>query len=175
MPLLAGPYLGEDPLVTVVGDPGNAVVFGVEIERTFLLVDRSIAERWEVSDAQLEETARGNLRRRAARLDATSLTHGTLSGRIVRVLENLPWASSLVLDVDALMRVFGQDDQVFAAPTRGMLLSFSPEAPPHVIAQILEDYERRAARPLLLDPFFLFERRLIWQEAEEDEHWFVDR
>lgn len=174
MPLLAGPYLGQDPLVTVVGEPGCAVVFGIEVDRTYMVVDRPVSERWEVSDAQLEGSAQANLRRRAGRIDATSLTHGTISGRIVRVLETVPWASSLLLEHAELVRVFGHDDQVFAAPKRETLLSFTPEAPPHVIAQIVEDYEHRAAWPLLLDPFFLSEGRLVWQEAEEGEGWVAD-
>jgi hypothetical protein len=169
MPLLAGPYLGEDPLVTVVGEPGCAVVFGIEVEGTHLLVDRTVAQRWEVSDTQLHEVAHANLLGRAASISAADLTHGTLSGRIVHVLESVPWSSSVLLAPEHLRRIFGDGDRIFAAPRRETLISFSLETPPHVVSHIVIEYESRAPVPLMLDPFALVEGKLIWQEFEDDE------
>lgn len=171
LPLLAGPYLGSDPLVTVVGHPGCAVVFGVDIAETFVLVDRRVAERWECSDDLLASTAAANLDRRAAKLDPRSITHGTLAGRIVRILESVSWSSSLVLAPDHLTRLFGRDDQVFAVPRREMIVAFAVDTPPRVVAQIATDLEWKAAYPLLLDPFYLEGGQLIWQTAEDDGEW----
>jgi hypothetical protein len=174
IPLLAGPYLGEEALVTVVGEPGCAVVFGVEIEGTHILVDRTVAQRWEVSDTQLHEVAQSNLDRRAASLSAANLTHGTLSGRIVRILESVPWSSSVLLAPEQLQKIFGDHDQIFAAPRRETLMSFSLETPPHVVTHLVIDYESRAPIPLMLDPFALVDGKLIWQEFEDDEAWITE-
>lgn len=171
MPLLAGPHLGPDPLVTVVGRPGCAIIFGIEIDGTYVLVDRAVAERWEVSEPQLAEAGDANLERRAARMDAAALQHGTLSGRIVRVLEAVPWASSLILSPAHLMRIFGTQDQLFATPKRGTLMSFSLDTPGPVVAHVVIDYEANAAWPLLLDPFLLTDGRIVWQEPTELEDW----
>ena len=171
MPLLAGPYLGHDPFVTVVGEPGCAVIFGVEIQRTFVLVDRPVAERWETSDDQRDAVARQNLDRRAARLEAADLIHGTLSGRIVRILERVAWSSSLVLAPKHLVRLFGGDDQIIGTPRRETIIAASIDTPTSVFAHILVDYEYKAAYPLLLDPFLLEEGKLSWQSDDEDRAW----
>jgi len=44
LPLLCGPYLADDELMTDVLDPGCAVVFGVDLGRVFTLVDPEVAE-----------------------------------------------------------------------------------------------------------------------------------
>lgn len=172
LPLLAGPYLGPDPLVTVVGGPGCAVIFGIEVAGTFIHVDRSVAERWECSDDLLLRTGIENLDARAVRLGTGAITHGTLAGRIVRIIEN-PWASSLVLVPDHLVRLFGSDDQIIGTPRREMVAAFHADTPTHVVAHIVVDLEAKAAYPLLLDPFFLEAGRLVWQppESEDQDVW----
>jgi len=166
VPLLAGQHLGPE-LVTVLGRPGCAVIFGVEVNGAHLLVDRQVARRWETSDAQLEAAAMRNLDRRAARLTPSDVRTGTLAGRIVRVLDQVPWASSLLLSPEHLVRVFGAHDQVFGTPKRGVLMSFSADVPTRVIAHIVVDAEVNAAWPLLLDPFFLENGQLLWQDLDE--------
>lgn len=168
MPLLAGPYIGSDPLVTVVGPPGCAVIFGIGVAGTFAIVDRAVAERWEVSDEQFETIAYENLDRRAARLDRRALRHGTLCGRIVRILDSVPWASSLVLAPEQLQRIFGAETQLFGTPRRETLVAIPVDTPVPVAARIVVDLEMQAAYPLLLDPFLLDDGRIVWESIDED-------
>lgn len=169
MPLLAGPYLGDIPLVTVVAPIGCAVNFGVEIAGTFVLVDRPVAQRWECSDDQLREAAWANLRQRASRLTPADLRHATFSGRIVRVLDRVPWATSLVFAEDELVRLFGESDQVFGVPRRDTVLAFGFDVPERTIADIVVDFEADAAYPLMLDPFVRCEGQLLWSLTREEE------
>jgi hypothetical protein len=173
LPLLAGPYLGPDQLVTTVAEAGCALVYGVEVERTFLVLDHEVIGRWECSVDQVHEIAHRNLARRAARLSPEHLRHGILAGRLVRVLEFVPWASSLLLVPDQLIRVFGGQDQLFGAPKRESLLAFSLDTPVRVAAHILVDFEDNAAQPLLLPPFVLIDGKLRWEEDEDEsaEEW----
>jgi hypothetical protein len=69
------------------------------------------------------------------------------------------------------MRIFGTQDQLFATPKRGTLMSFSLDTPGPVVAHIVIDYEANAAWPLMLDPFLLTDGRIVWQEPTELEDW----
>ena len=169
LPLLCGPYLADDELMTDVLDPRCAVVFGVDLGRVFTLVDQEVAERWEISTGQLRERALVNLRARASRLGPEVVRRGVLSGRIVRHLgDRIPWAASLLLDQDSLTRLFGSDDQVFLAPGRGTLMSFSLQVPASVLAHIMIDFEGGEPWPLFLDPFVLIDGKLIWQPDDDE-------
>ena len=168
MPLLAGTSLGRD-LVTKKGQPGCAVIFGVEFEGTYLIVDRPVAQRWETSDAQLSAAAQANLEHRAARLEPSAVRSATLAGHIVRILNSVPWSTSLLLSPSNLARIFGSQDQIFAVPKRNTLLSFSTDISTVVAAHVAVDIEVNAAYPLLLDPFLLEDGEVVWQDlAEED-------
>jgi hypothetical protein len=169
MPLLAGTALQGD-LVAVKSEPGCAVIFGIECERTYLIVDRPVAERWETSDVQLATAARANLERRAARLEPSTVRSATLSGHIVRILDSVPWSSSLLLSPSHLARLFGREDQIFAAPRRNTLLSFDINTATAVAAHVVVDVEVNAAFPLLLDPFLLEDGEVTWRDLA-DEDW----
>ncbi len=172
MPLLAGPYLGPDNLVTTVSPVGCAVIYGIEISGAHLLLDEGVMERWECSVGQAAEAAQSNLDRRAGRLSPAQVRRGVLGGHVVRILDRVPWASSLVLAPEHLVRVFGGVDQVLAVPRRDLLLSLSPEMPSMVAADIVTDFEANSAFPLLLDVFGLMGSRLVWggtvEESGED-------
>lgn len=172
MPLLAGTALELD-LVTVKGEPGCAVIFGIECAGAFLIVDRPVAERWETSDVQLAATAQANLECRAAELDPRAVRTATLAGHIVRVLDSVPWATSLLLSPPDLQRVFGSQAQVFATPKRNTLLSFSMDTSTAVAAHVAISVEENAAYPLLLDPFLLEAGEVIWRDLDE-ETWVLD-
>lgn len=172
MPLLAGPAFDLD-LVVVKGAPGCAVIFGIECERTYLIVDRPVAQRWETSDAQLAAAAHANLDRRAARLEASAVRSATMAGHIVRVLDSVPWSTSLLLSPPNVLRLFGRHDQVFAAPRRNTLLSFATDVSTAVAAHTAVDVEVNAAFPLLLDPFLLEDGEVIWRDLD-DEDWTDD-
>jgi hypothetical protein len=170
LPLLAGPRLdGEtEPLVRSVERPGCAVVFGIDLGGVFTLADVPVAERWECTSAQIRDVAFKNLRSRTAVLGPRLVTAGTLSGRIVRVLEGHGgWAASVLLLPDQLMRLFGEHDQIFVALSHGRLLSFPIDTPPVIVANILMDFEMNEIRPLLLDAFILIDRKLLWQDDGE--------
>jgi hypothetical protein len=167
MPLLAPPYLGPDPIVTSIAEPGCAVIFGIELARTFVIVDRQVAERWECTSAQLEAVAAANLRRRAGALRYASVRHGVLAGRLVRILDSVPWASSLILAPAELTRLFGNQDQLFGTPRRDLLVSIPITTPIAVAAHIVVDLETNASQPLLLDPFLLEGGALLWQSFDD--------
>jgi hypothetical protein len=168
MPLLAGPYLGPDRLVTTIAALGCAVTYGVEVKKTYLIVDHSVMERWECSVPQLAEVATSNLERRAARLSPADIHHGVLAGHITRVLDRVSWASSLVLAPNHLVRLFGGEDQVFGTPRREVLLGWSIDTPGRVAAHITVNFEANAAYPLLLDPFVLIDGELVWQDLPDE-------
>ncbi|HEU0236786.1 MAG TPA: hypothetical protein VFR14_10140 [Candidatus Limnocylindrales bacterium] len=113
LPLLCGPYLADDELVTDSLEPGCAVVFGVDLGRTFTLVDPEVAERWEVSTGQLRDRAVANLRARASRLGPEVVRRGVLSGRVMRHTgDRITWAASLAAGpgiADAAVRI-GRSD-----------------------------------------------------------------
>ena len=170
LPLLAGTRIdrpGEE-LVRAVAEPGCAVEFGLEIGTALPLVDALVAERWECSAAQIRDAAYANLRCRAAQLGRAAVTTATYNGRIVRISQARSWTSSLVLVPDELMRLFGDHDQVIAAPGRSLLVSFGMETPADVIADVIVDLEMNQAHPLMLDPFMLSGARLLWQCWDED-------
>jgi hypothetical protein len=116
-----------------------------------------------------------NLRERAVGLDATALTTGVMSGRAIRLLDGEPpWASSLLLGREALTRVFGSHDQVFAAARADCPLSMPVDVPSRVFAEIAIELERED-QSLWLDPFLLEGGELVWEgsltddDDEEDE------
>jgi hypothetical protein len=169
LPLLAGTALERD-LVAVKGEPGCAVIFGIECKRTYLIVDRPVAERWETSDEQLVAAARANLERRAAQIEPSAVRSATLSGHIVRILDAVRWSSSLLLSPLNVRRLFGGEDQIFATPRRNTLLSFDMDTAPAVAAHVAIDIEVNAAFPLLLDPFLLEDGEVTWRDLA-DEDW----
>ena len=170
LPILAGPRFDApgEPLVRATSDLGPAVEFGLPIGPWFARVDWPVAERWECSATQLLDQAMSNLRDRAATLTPAAVRTGVLSGRQVRLLDEDPrWASSLVLDVEALRRVFGGHDQLIAAPRVDCLLSMPAETPGPVFAEIAIDLERETDS-LWLDPFVLIDGVLTWANGDED-------
>lgn len=176
MPLLAGPHLDRagEPIVRGVVEPGCAVIFGLDLGGAFSLVDATVAERWECSPDQIRDVAMKNVRVRAARLTPQAVISGTLSGRIVGALEGHGgWAASMLLLPDQLMRLFGEQDQIFVAPGEALLLSFPIDTPAAVVANVRIDFERSEIRPLMLDSFLLLDRQLHWQDGGDvdDEPW----
>jgi hypothetical protein len=164
LPLLSGPRFDPpgEAVVRIQSPLGPMVEFGLPVGHWFARVDRPVAERWECSAEQLFEQGLGNLRQRAAQLDAGSVTTGTMSGRAIRLLDGEPpWASSLLLDKEALLRVFGGHDQLFAASRTDCLLSMALDTPGRVFADIAVDLEREE-ESLWLDPFVLEAGELSW-------------
>jgi len=132
MPLLAGPYLDPpgESLVRAVLPPGVTVTFGIDLGRGVMpFVDSPVAERWECSPSQICSVAIENLERRAAQLETSAVVSGTLSGHIVGVLQRPAWASSLLLSTPHLVRLFGDQDQIFVAAGHGTLISLPIDAP----------------------------------------------
>ena len=170
MPFLCGPCIDdpEFPRVRATAPPGCAVEFGVDVGGVFPIVDARVAERWECTPAQLLSVGLDNLHRRASCLTRSTVKTATFSGRLVRLLEGVPYAASLLLAQDELMRLFGRGDQVFGAPSSSTLLSFALDTPPLVVAHTVIDFEMSEQVPLMLDPFMLIDGELIWQPADED-------
>ncbi|MEX2010909.1 MAG: hypothetical protein WEF51_01595 [Chloroflexota bacterium] len=158
-----------------VSELGCAIVYGVAVGAAFPLVDAGIAERWECSADQIHRVALANLEARASKLPTTTVRGGTLSGRIIRMVDrDVAWASSLLLVADELKRLFGSEDQVFGVPGRSVLISLPLTTPSEIVAHILIDLELGQTWPLMLDPFVLMEGRLYWDtgdDGEDDDVW----
>jgi hypothetical protein len=177
VPLLAGPRFdppGEELIRSVAG-PGCAIEFGIDLGGVFPVVDASVAERWECSADQLRDMALANLRQRVTRIGPRAAAAGTLSGRIVRLLRQpRGLAASCVFLLDELTRLFGSHDQVLAAPSRSLLVSFPMNTPAEVLADAVVDLEMGEPLPLLLDPFVLLDGELHWQPGDEDGSFVTD-
>jgi hypothetical protein len=166
MPLLAQPCIdlpGEER-VRVVGRPGCAIEFGIDLGGHFPIVDRIVAERWECSVDQLHDAAMENLARRVEAIPTTAVQHAVMSGRAFRMLQGpAGCASSVLLVPEQVKRLFGGQDQVLAAPGRHTLLSFPMDAPTLAVAEIVVDMEQSELTPLFLDPFALCDSEVIWE------------
>ncbi len=165
VPLLAGPLIdppGQRTIMTA-SELGPALRFGVDLGGVYPLLDADTAERWEVSVAQLLDTALTNLSDRAGYLDNSVVRHGTLGGRITTLVSTPDGlASSLVLVPDHLCRLIGDHDQILAAPTRNQLLAVTPDTSTELFASLVMDFELGDPLPLMIDPFILVAGELSW-------------
>jgi hypothetical protein len=165
MPLLSGPSFDQpgDSLVRLTSTLGPTVEFGLDLGTVFLVVDEIVAERWERSADQLLECGLRNLRRRAERLTSADVTTGVMSGRRIRLLSGQPrWASSILLDLPTLVRLFGDHDQFLAAPRTDCLVSVPTDTPTWAFAEIAVGLEDQWSS-LWLDPFLLESGELLWE------------
>ncbi|HVM31419.1 MAG TPA: hypothetical protein VM305_11695 [Candidatus Limnocylindrales bacterium] len=174
VPLLARPGFDrpDEPIVRATAGPGCAVEFGLDLGGVFAIVDRQVAERWECTPAQLLDTSMETLAERLGRLRPQDATVGAVRGRLVRMLDAPPGlAASTILLRDELVRLFGQEDQVFIAPGRSRLISFPLTTPAQVVVESVLALELDEAVPLLLDPFVLLDGELHWQSGPAEEHF----
>jgi hypothetical protein len=164
MPLLSGPQFDDPdlPLVRVTSDLGPAIEFGLDVGGAFATVDRRVAERWECSPEQLLGRGLANLRDRAAKIAPDQVVAGVMSGRTIRILRDRPsWASSILLDLPSIHRLFGVHDQLLAAPTTDCLVSLPIDTPTRIAAGIVIDFEGPLTS-LFLDPFVMEGGVLQW-------------
>ena len=179
IPLLAGPRFDEPgrPLVRRRSELGPAVEFGLDLGGVFVMVDQPVADRWECTADQLNERGLRNLRERTARIDRDRVVSGVMSGYPIRLIHDRPaWASSILLDLDSVVRLFGSHDQVLAAPTARCVVSLPIDTPGPIAAGIVVDLEGSGLTSLFLDPFVLADGVLSWAGAprdgeEEDADW----
>lgn len=177
MPLLARPGI-DDPAAPIVRHPsdlGPMVEFGIDLGGIFLMIDQPVADRWECSPAQLATRSLANLRERACRLPAATVSPGIMSGWPVRIVRDRPaWASSLILDIDSLTRLFGTHDQVLATARTDCLVSFPIDMPTRILAAIAVDLEGSAEESLFLEPFVMEDGALQWggnTPDDEEQEW----
>jgi hypothetical protein len=171
LPLLSGPRFDDPdlPLVRVSAELGPAIEFGIDLGGMFMTVDRVVAERWECSPEQLMHRGLSNLRERAARITPDEVVGGVMSGHTIRILQDRPrWASSLLLDLQSIHRLFGTHDQLLAAPTTSCLVSLPIDTPTRIAAEIVIDFEGPLTS-LFLDPFVLEDGRLTWCGTVDEE------
>jgi hypothetical protein len=177
MPLVASPRNDKpgEELVRASSDVGCAIEFGIDLGGHFPLVDRSVAERWEMSAEQLRAAATANLGRRAPAIPASAVRTAVRSGRVIRVLRHpVGCASSLLLAPQELRRLFGSHDQVFGAPGRHTLVSFPIDTPASTVAELHVEMEMDELVPLFLQPLALIDGRLVWSDTELDDEDGVD-
>jgi hypothetical protein len=164
MPLLSGPQFDDPelPIVRMTSELGPAIEFGLDLGGVFLTVDRRVAERWECSAEQLLDRGLKNLRDRAAKIAPDQVVAGVMSGRTIRVLRDRPtWASSTLLDLPTIHRLFGAHDQLLAAPTTDCVVSLPIDTPTRTAADIVIDFEGPLTS-LFLDPFVMEDGTLLW-------------
>ncbi len=176
MPLLSGPTfdLPGEAIVRARSELGPMVEIGVDLGGVFTYVDEAVAQRWECSAQQLMGSGLRNLAERAARLQASQVTGGVMSGRAIRLLRDHPhWASSLVLVPEHLLRLFGSHDQIIGAPQMACLVSLPIDTPAAFAAEIILEFEQTARRSLWLDPFLVRDGQLSWcgDTDEDDGDW----
>jgi hypothetical protein len=164
MPLLSGPRFDDPglPIVRVTSELGPALEFGLDLGGAFATVDRRVAERWECSSEQLLERGLANLQERAERIEPDQVVAGVMGGRTIRILRDRPaWASSILLDLPSIHRLFGVHDQILSAPTTGCLVSLPIDTPTRIAADIAIDFEGPLTS-LFLDPFVMEGGLLQW-------------
>ncbi len=153
-----------DPLINTVAPIGVGIGFGIDMGPVLARVSRSLATRWEASVEQIERAAFAHLAEVARTVTSRDVQPFVHRGHLVRGLgEPGGWSSSLVLDGAAtLSRIFGPQDQVFTAPSRGNLLAFDAATPHHAIVDVTLAFEALDPNPLELDPFSLVDGTLTW-------------
>lgn len=135
--------------------------------------EQASAQGWEASTEQIEAAAFTHLADVIQRVSSKDIQHAVHKGNMTRCLpEPGGWASSAILaGEDEIRRIFGHHDQVFAAPSRNMILSFDAAVPINAVLEMTAMFEDADPHPLLLDPFFLRDGRLAWAgiDADHDE------
>ncbi|MBA2315006.1 MAG: hypothetical protein H0V87_06430 [Chloroflexi bacterium] len=135
------------------------------------VVDGEIAQRWECTPAQLLDAGMANLADRLAKVSSTQATVGVVRGRLARLLDTPAGvAASVLLLEDELVRLFGDADQVFLAPSAGRLISFPLSTPPQVIVESALALEMDEFAPLLMDPFVMVDGELHWQSGSGEDY-----
>lgn len=152
----------DDPQLAASADCGISYGFGIEIGPAFARVTRSMARGWDREPRQVQEVALANLRRRT-RDENIAIEASAGDDVAVRALTKPDGcASSLLLVPDALRRLFGEENQIFTAPMRSLLLSFPAEMPDEEVDEMTMHFEQLDPHPLHLDPFRLIAGRLTW-------------
>jgi hypothetical protein len=159
-----------DPLLLSVSEMGVAFGFAIEVGPLFMPVTTSLAERWEASLQQIEAAAFDHLHAVVASIRPNVVQRAVHHGHLIRALpEPGGWASSVILaGVDEVTRIFGSHDQILAAPSRNILLSFSASTPSDTVVDVTLGIEEMDLHPLNLDPFVLEDGRLSWTGILDD-------
>lgn len=154
----------SDPRLLTVVPPAVTIGFGIDLGPALAKVSERLCDQWECSLEQIQAVAFENLRRPTGTLDGKAVERANFGGHLIRVMR-LPdgCSSSILLVQDELMRIFGDQDQVFTAPARSLLLSFPMTTPARVVGEITVDLEEMDPHPLLMDPFVLQEGTLVWE------------
>ena len=142
-----------DPF-TVVLPPGVTVGFGIDLGPALARIGLDLLERWDVSGAELVDTALANLRASAYELDPPDVVTERLLDVPVRLFRSHQgWASTLVLDPVAMERVLGPAPCLVTAPMRDALLAFEPDVPLEVACLLTEELEELDPNALALEAF----------------------
>ena len=160
-----------DPMINALTSLGVGIGFGIEIGPMLARVTKSMAQRWETSVEQIEHVAFDNLQRAVAEVDRRDLQPAVFNGHMLRALPNPQgWASSVILAGEAAVtRIFGEQDQIFTTPTRGVLLAFDAQVPMRAVMDVTVALEELDPHPLMLEPFVLRDGGLIWAGTVSDE------
>jgi hypothetical protein len=130
--------LGFRPLSdfpTLKMPPGLEVSMVIDVGPATVTVDQAQLDRWEKHVEDLVAPAMANLRRLITTTEV-SVYEDSYEGVPVRALRGWPqWAASLLLCPEDLIRLFGEQDQLFIAPYACHLLSL----PVHVERDIAAD------------------------------------
>lgn len=169
LPLLAGPYLGQDGPVIDSSPLGCAIQYALDVEGSIIPLDPPVMERWECSLGQLGAVGMANLEERASRLTPGDIARGVISGYVVKTFTGVPWAASLLLAPPQVLRLFGADDQRLVAPRQDLLVSLPMTMPPLLRSDAANDLESETDFPLMLGSFSLLGGVLTWTGNLDDD------
>lgn len=161
VPVIERPEPGapsDDPYVTITAECDLTVGFGFDLGHVLVRVGRSAADRWRCGPQVLQRAAYANLRSVARRLAPSTVQFESYEGLDFAILAAPPGlAASLLLTPDQLTRLFGSHDQVFTAPSRSVMLSFSPSAPFGPVMDITQAVASLDPMPIHVGPLFLID------------------
>lgn len=145
--------LGFRPLSafpTLEMPPGIDVAFAIDLDVATITIDQELLDRWEMTVDRVAMAAMANLRRLVGSWDAKVRVED-YEDVPVRTIERWPpWATSLLLLPDELMRVFGAHDQLFIAPYACNLVSLPADVDRDMAADLVDLYGLINPRSLLV-------------------------
>lgn len=132
------PFAAPEPVRLRLA-PGVLVNFGIDLGPAFAYVSPDMLAHWPVTPDGVAIVALGNLRDCLAASGPGTLSRVEFEGIGTRMLQTgRGVASTAVLLVDELERIFGRSPQRFVAPSRDLLVSLPLASDPEAALELVE-------------------------------------
>lgn len=119
---LRAPFAPMAEALVMTVPPGIRTGFGIDAGPALGHVDRSMVERWGVSEATLLATALDNLAT-LARREPPRVDHADIDGLAITAVQASGWGSALILAPDLLRPLIGPTPQLVFTPVRNTLVA----------------------------------------------------